>query len=66
MARKSNRGIRVTAPLIANLGTGGKLMATSWPLYPRERAPVSIEYEAGWTLEPIQTGFEPRIVHSIV
>jgi len=38
-------------------------------LYPEERRPVSLQYEAGWTLGPVWTiwrralpGFEPRIV----
>jgi len=28
---------------------------TTWPLFPLERTPVSIEYEAGWAPEPVWT-----------
>ena len=45
--------------------------ATPWSLYPRDRDPVPIVYEAGWALGPVWTGaenlspplgFDPRTV----
>jgi hypothetical protein len=32
--------------------------ATSRPLYPQERDPVPVLWEAGWALEPVWTGAE--------
>ena len=46
--------------------------ATPRPLYPRERDPVPIVQEAGWTPEPVCTraeylasGFDPRSVQPL-
>ena len=47
---------------------------TPRPLYPRERDPVSIVYEAGWAPGPVWTGiqmspppwFDPRIAQPVV
>jgi hypothetical protein len=34
------------------------VIATPWPLYPRERNPVPIFWEAGWTPGSVWTGEE--------
>jgi hypothetical protein len=59
-AMKAQRGRRIIALLFFNLGArwGWVVNATPWPLYPRERDPLSIEQEAGWAPELVWTGVE--------
>jgi hypothetical protein len=49
-----NRGIN---PVVVNHGIRWRWLVniTSWPLYCRERTPVSIEENAKWALEPVWT-----------
>jgi len=37
---------------------GWVVNATRWPLYPRERDPIPIIYEADWAPGPVWTGEE--------
>lgn len=52
-------GIRVSAPLVFNLGAGWSSVTniTPWLLNPQESAPVLTDWEAGWA--------EARVFHSV-
>jgi len=52
-------GIRVSAPLVLNLGAGWRSVTTitSWPLYPQENTSVLTVWEAAWA--------EARVIHSV-
>jgi hypothetical protein len=57
-ATKAQRGSRGIAYSFFNLGAtrwGWMVNATPRPLYPRERDPVPIVYEAGWAPGPVWT-----------
>jgi hypothetical protein len=47
-----------TVPLTSTLDGGWVVRAKPRPLYPRERDPVPVLQEAGWTPGPVWTGAE--------
>ena len=57
---ESQAGSRGMAVLFLNLGArlGSVFNATPWPLYSRERDPIPIVQEAGWTRGRVWTAAE--------
>jgi len=55
---------RAIYPLILNLGSrwGWVVNSTLWPLHPRERDPIPVVQEAGWTP---RAGLEPRTAQTV-
>jgi hypothetical protein len=56
---KSYRGIGGMTPRVLILVNRWLVVSPIiWPLYPRERNPVPIEWEAMWALRPVWTRIE--------